>query len=64
MPIKVIISFVIRPQAALFERAARQRIKICSEEIPEMIEVGKEHYAACRMISQRTDDRRKKTEDI
>ena len=64
MPIKVIISFVIRPQAALFERAARRRIKICSKEIPEMIEVGKENYAACYMISQRTDDRRQKTEDL
>jgi oligopeptide/dipeptide ABC transporter ATP-binding protein len=38
------------PSGCAFRTRCPLAEKICSEEIPEMVEVGKEHFAACHLI--------------
>ena len=38
------------PSGCTFRTRCPLAEKICSEQVPEMIEVGREHYAACHMI--------------
>jgi oligopeptide/dipeptide ABC transporter ATP-binding protein len=38
------------PSGCMFRTRCPLAEKNCSEEVPEMVEVGKEHYAACHMI--------------
>ena len=38
------------PSGCTFRTRCPHAIKVCSQEIPEMIEVSQEHYAACHLI--------------
>ena len=38
------------PSGCTFRTRCPHAVKVCSQEIPEMIEVSQEHYAACHLI--------------
>jgi oligopeptide transport system ATP-binding protein len=38
------------PSGCTFRTRCPLAEKICSDQVPEMVEVGREHYAACHMI--------------
>jgi oligopeptide transport system ATP-binding protein len=38
------------PSGCTFRTRCPHALKVCSQEIPEMIEVSQEHYAACHLI--------------
>jgi oligopeptide/dipeptide ABC transporter ATP-binding protein len=38
------------PSGCAFRTRCPRALKVCSQEIPEMIEVGQEHYTACHLI--------------